>query len=47
MSKRNRNRLKARIVVAPHQELITKRLTHSSILRPQRNHGTRGAMPWR
>jgi hypothetical protein len=47
MSKNNRQRLKARIVAAPHQELNSKRLAHHSIQLPQYNHGTRGAMHWR
>jgi hypothetical protein len=47
MSKQNRNRLKARIVTAPNQDFISKRLAHHSILHPQRNYGTRGAMHWR
>jgi hypothetical protein len=47
MWKSNRQRLKARLVTAPEQEFTSKRLAHHSILRPQRNHGTRGAMHWR
>jgi hypothetical protein len=47
MSKRNRQRLRARIVTAPEQEFTSKRLAHHSILLPQRNYGTRGAMHWR
>jgi hypothetical protein len=47
MSKRNHQRLQARIATAPDQDLNSKRLAHHSIQRPQRNYGTRGAMPWR
>jgi hypothetical protein len=47
MSKRNRNRLKARIPVTARQELNSKRLSHHSIRLPQRNYSTRGAMGWR
>jgi hypothetical protein len=48
MWKSNRQRLKARLVTAPEQqEFRTKRLSHHSILLPQRNYRTRGAMPWR
>jgi hypothetical protein len=47
MSKRNQQRIKARITTALTQDFNSKRLAHHSILRPQRNHGTYGAMPWR
>ena len=44
MSKRNRNRLKARIPLTAKQELNSKRLSHYSTQLPQRNYSTRGAM---
>jgi hypothetical protein len=47
MSKRNRQRLKARIATAPIKELKSKRLRHHAIPLPQSNYGTRGAMHWR
>lgn len=47
MSKRNRQRIAARIATAPSKELKSKRLSHHSIQLPQRNHCTRGAMHWR
>jgi hypothetical protein len=47
MSKRNRQRLKARIATAPIKELKSKRLSHHAIPLPQSNYGTRGAMHWR
>ena len=47
MSKRNRQRLKARIAAAPIKELRSKRLSHHAIPLPQSNYGTRGAMHWR
>jgi hypothetical protein len=47
MWKSNRDRLRARIVTAPNQELNSKRLSHHSIQLPQRNYGTYGAMHWR
>ena len=47
MSKRNRQRLKARIATARTQELNSKRLSHHAIALPQSNYGTRGAMHWR
>jgi len=47
MWKSNRQRLKARIVTAPNQELNSKRLSHHSIQLPQRNYGTYGTMHWR
>jgi hypothetical protein len=47
MGKSNRQRLKARIVTAPTQDFTSKRLAHHSILLPQRNYRTRGAMHWR
>jgi hypothetical protein len=47
MSKRNRNRLKARIPLTAKQELNSKRLSHHSIRLPQRNYSTRGSMGWR
>jgi hypothetical protein len=37
MSKRNRQRLKARITTAPIKELNSKRLTHHAIQLPQSN----------
>jgi hypothetical protein len=46
MSKRNRQRLKARIATAPDQDLNSKRLSRHSIQSPQRNYCTRGAMHW-
>ena len=46
LSKRNRERLKARINPITH-ELVSKRLNHHSILKPQGNYATRGHMPWR
>jgi hypothetical protein len=45
MSKRNRQRLKARITSAT-QELKGKRLAHHRIPIPFSNYGTRGAMHW-
>jgi hypothetical protein len=47
MSKRNQQRIRARIATAPGQELHSKRLAHHSIQLPQRNYGTYGAMHWR
>lgn len=57
MSKRNRQRLKARlhmssggqarIATAPRQAFKSKRLSHHAIPHPQHNYGTRGAMHWR
>jgi hypothetical protein len=47
MWKNTRYRLKARITDAVSQELNSKRLAHHSILRPQSNYSTRGAMHWR
>jgi hypothetical protein len=47
MSKRNRQRIRARITAAPSQELKSKRLSHHSIQLPQSNYSTRGAMHWR
>jgi hypothetical protein len=47
MSKRSRQRLKARIATAPIKELKSKRLAHHAIQLPQSNYGTRGAMHWR
>jgi hypothetical protein len=47
MSKRNRQRLAARLTPAVTQELISKRLSHHTIQLPQSNYGTRGAMLWR
>jgi len=47
LSKRNRQRIAARVTIAPEQELNSKRLAHSAILLPQSNHSTRGAMHWR
>jgi hypothetical protein len=47
MSKRNRQRIKARITAAPSQELKSKRLSHHSIQLPQSNYSTRGLMHWR
>jgi hypothetical protein len=47
MSKRNRQRIAARITIAPEQEFNSKRLSHHSIQHPQRNYCTRGAMHWR
>jgi hypothetical protein len=47
MSKRNRQRIKARIATAPKQEFKSKRLAHHSIPLPQSNYQTRGAMHWR
>jgi hypothetical protein len=45
MSKRNRERLKARLT--PEQgRLTTKRLANDAIQRPQGNYRTRGAMHW-
>jgi len=47
MSRRNRQRLKARIPPTPKQELSSKRLAHHAIQMPQSNYSTKGAMPWR
>jgi hypothetical protein len=47
MSKRNRQRLKARIEPTLKQELKGKRLAHHSIPIPFSNYSTRGAMHWR
>jgi hypothetical protein len=47
MSKRNRQRIKVRIPTTPKQELKSKRLSHHSILLPQSNYRTYGAMHWR
>ena len=47
MSKRNRQRLKARIATAPIKDLKSKRLAHHAIQLPQTNYRTRGAMHWR
>jgi hypothetical protein len=47
MWKNNRQRLKARIAIAPTQEFKSKRLNHYAIQHPQHNYGTRGAMHWR
>jgi len=47
MGRSNRQRLKARLVTAPRQDFISKRLAHYSIPLPQSNYRTRGAMHWR
>jgi hypothetical protein len=47
MSRRNQQRLKARITAAVRQELKSKRLAHHSITIPFSNYRTRGAMHWR
>src|SRR5262249_52296384 len=47
MSRRNQQRLKARITTAVKQELNSKRLAHHSIPMPSSNHCTRGLMHWR
>jgi hypothetical protein len=47
MSRRNQQRLKARITAAVRQELNSKRLAHHSIPIPSSNYRTRGAMHWR
>jgi hypothetical protein len=47
MSRRNRNRIKARIPTASTQDFKSKRLSHHSITVPQSNYSTRGAMHWR
>jgi hypothetical protein len=47
MSKRNHQRIKARLRAAPKQELKSKRLAHHSIQIPFSNYSTRGAMHWR
>src|SRR5262245_30628007 len=46
MSKRNRQRIKARIPAVITKELKGKRLTHHRIPIPFSNYGTRGAMHW-
>jgi len=46
MSKRNRQRIKARIPTAITKELKGKRLAHHRIPIPFSNYGTRGAMHW-
>ena len=47
MSKRNRNRLKARIPDTHNKRLDSKRLSYHRIQLPQSNYRTRGAMHWR
>jgi len=47
MSRRNGQRIKARIATAPNQDLHSKRLASPVIQLPQRNYSTRGAMHWR
>jgi hypothetical protein len=47
ISKRNIQRLKARIATAQSKQLNSKRLSHHAIQLPQSNYSTRGAMHWR